>query len=62
MKLTTSLSNQNVVNEAVMETKEHMIVEELWYETEEAYFTRTEIVLHTKVTRTTSAEEIMDHG
>ena len=48
--------------EAVTDTKEQMVLEELWYKVEETYFTRTEIVLHTKVIRTTSAEEMMDHG
>ena len=33
VQLTTSLINENVANEAVVETNEHMIVEELWYET-----------------------------
>ena len=62
VQLTTSLINQNIVNDVGMETNEHMILEELWYEIEDTYFTRTEIVLHTKVIRTTSAEEMMDHG
>ena len=62
VQLTTSLINQNVVNEAVMEANEQMIVEELWYETEETYVTRKQIVLHAKVIRTTSAEVTMDHG
>ena len=62
VQLTASLINQSVVNEAVMEANERMIVEELWYETEETYITRKKIVLHTKVIRTTSAEELMDHG
>ena len=60
----TSLINEphNKMMEAVMDTKEHMILEELWYKVEETDFTRTEIVLHTRVIRTTSAEEMMDHG
>ena len=62
VQLTTSLINQNVGNEAVMETNEHMIVEELWYKMEETYVARTKIVLHTEVIRTTDAEEMMDHG
>ena len=44
VQLTTSLINQNVVNEAVMETNEHTIVEELWYKIEDTYFTSTKIV------------------
>ena len=62
VQFTTSLINQNVVNAPVLETNEHMIVEELWYKMEETYVTRTKTVLHTKVIRTTSAEELMDHG
>ena len=60
----TSLINQqhNIVSDVGMETNEHMVLEELWYEIEDTYFTRTEIVLHTKVIRTTSAEEMTDHG
>ena len=40
VQLTTSLIDQNVVNEAVMDTNERVIVEELWYETKETYITR----------------------
>ena len=42
----TSLNNEphNKMMEAVMETDEHMILEELWYKIEDTYFTRTEIV------------------
>ena len=60
----TSLNNEphNKMMEAVMDTNEHMIVEELWYKIEDTYFTRTKIVLHTEVIRTTSTEEMMDHG
>ena len=62
VQLTTSLIDQNVVNEAVMDTNERMIVEELWYKMEETYITRKKIVLHAKVIRTKSVEELMDHG
>ena len=59
-----SLNNEphDKMMEAVMDTNEHMIVEELWYKIEDTYFTRTKIVLYTKVIRTTNAEEMMDHG
>ncbi len=62
VQLTTSLIDRNVLNEAVMDTNERVIVEELWYETEETYITRKKIVLHAKVIQTTSAEELIDHG
>ena len=52
----------NKVIEVGIDTNEHMVLEEWLYQVEETYFTRTEIVLHTRVIRTTSAEEMMDHG
>ena len=60
----TSLINQqsNQMMEVDINTTEHMVLEELWYKTEETYVTRKKIVLHTKFLRTTSAEELMDHG
>ena len=60
----TSLINKqhNKMNDVGMDTREHRVLEELWYKIEVTYFTRMEIVLHTKVIRTTSAEEMMDHG
>ena len=60
----TSLINQqsNQMIEVDFNTMERMIVEELWYETEETYITRKKTVLHAKFIRTTSAEELMDHG
>ena len=60
----TSLVNQqsNQMIDVDINTTGHMVVEELWYETEETYITRKKIVLHAKVIRTTSAEELMDHG
>ena len=44
------------------DTNEHMVLEELLYEIAETHITRTETVLYTRVIRTTSAEEMMDHG
>ena len=60
----TSLINQqnDQMIDVDINTTEHRVLEELWYKTEETYVTRTKIVLHTKVIRTTSAEELMDHG
>ena len=60
----TSLINQqsNQMIEVDINTIERMIVEELWYETEETYIRSKKIILHAKVIRTTSAEELMDHG
>ena len=40
----------NQVIEVDIDTKEHMILEDLWYKVAENYFTRTEIVMHTRVT------------
>ena len=63
VKLTSLINKQNnQVIEVDTNTMEQMIFKELWYKIEETYFTRKEIVLHTKVIRTTSAEELMDHG
>ena len=62
VQLTTSLINQNVLNNVGMETTEHMMLEELWYKIEDTYFTSKEIVIHTQIIRTTKAEEMMDHG
>ena len=63
VQLTSLINKQNnQAIEVVIDTNEHIILEELWYKIEDTYFTRTEIVLHTKVIRTTSAEEMMDHG
>ena len=63
VQLTSLINKQNnIVNDVGMDTNEQMVLEESWYKIEETYFTRTEIVLHTKVIRTTSAEEMMDHG
>ena len=63
VQLTSLINKQhNIVNDVGMETNEHMILEELLYEVAENHFTRTEIVLHTKVIRTTSAEEMMDQA
>ena len=45
-----------------IDAKEHVVLEELMYKIAETYITRTEIVLHTRVIRTTSADEISDHG
>ena len=50
------------VIEVGMDTKEHVVLEELWYKAAVIYITRTEIVMHTRVIRTTSEDEIMDHG
>ena len=50
------------VNDGTMDTNEHMILEELWYKIEDTYFTSKEIVIHTQIIRTTSAEKLMDHG
>ena len=52
----------NKMMEAVTDTKEHMILEESWYKTEETYIIRKKIILYTKVIRTTNAQEMMDHG
>ena len=63
VQLTSLINKQNnQVIEAVIDTNEHMVLEEWLYQVAETYFTRTEIVLHTRVIRTTSADEIMDHG
>ena len=51
-----------IVIEAVIDTNEHMVLEGFLYKVAETYITRTEIVLHTRAIRTTSADEIMDHG
>ena len=42
-----------------MDTNEHVVFEELWYQVAKTYITRTEIVLYTRVIRTTSADEIL---
>ena len=44
----TSLIDEppNKMMEAVMDTNEHMVLEELWYKVEETDITQTEIVLH----------------
>ena len=60
----TSLFNKqnNKVIEVGTDTNEHMVLEELLCEIAETQTTRTETVLYTRVIRTTSAEEMMDHG
>ena len=45
-----------------IDTNEHVVLEELLYKVAEISITRTEIVLHTRVIRTTRADEIIDHG
>ena len=51
------------VIEAVMDTKEHIVLEELLlYKETETYITRTELVMNTRVVRTSSADQPMDHG
>ena len=52
----------NKVIEVGIDNNEHMVLEEWVYQIEETDFTRTEIVLHTRVIWTTSEDEIMDHG
>ena len=45
VQLTSLINKQhNIVNDVGMETNEHMILEELWYEIEDTYFTMTEVV------------------
>ena len=60
----TSLINRqsNQMFEVDINTTEHMVLQELWYRIEDTYFTRKKTVLHARVIRTTSAEELMDHG
>ena len=53
--------NSKVI-EVCMDTNEPVILEELLYKETETYITRTELVMHTRVIRTTSADESMDHG
>ena len=48
--------------EVNINTTEHMVLEELWYKTDETYVARKKTVLQARVIRTTSAEELMDHG
>ena len=63
VQLTSLINKQhNIVNDVGMDTNEHMVLEELRYKIEENYFTRTEIVMHTRVIRTTSEDEMVDHG
>ena len=63
ISLTYLLNKQNdKVIDVGLDTTEHVLLEELLYRVAEIYIIRTEIVLHTRVIRTTSTEEIMDHG
>ena len=59
VQLTTSLINQNVLNNVGLETTEHMMLEELWYKIKDTYFASKEIVIHTQIIRTTNAEEML---
>ena len=50
------------VVDVIMNTNRHIILEELLYKETETYTTRTEVIMNTKVVRTTSADQPMDHG
>ena len=63
VQLTSLINKQNAkMIDVGTDTNEHMVLEELLYEIAETHITRTETVLYTRVIRTTSADEIMDHG
>ena len=62
--LPKNLSNRRngKVTGVVIDTNEQVVLEELLYQVAETSTTRTELVMHTRVIRTTSADESMDHG
>ena len=63
VRVTSLSNNQNAkVIEVEIDTKEHMVLEELVYEVAETYITRTETVLHTRVIQEIRVTEFMDHG
>ena len=63
ISLTYLLNKQNgKVIDVGINNNEHIVLEELLCKVAKIYITRTEIVLLTKVIRTTSTDEIMDHG
>ena len=57
-----SIGRNGKVIDVVMNTNEHRVFEELQYKVTETYITRTELVMHTRVNQTTSADQPMDHG
>ena len=57
-----SIGRNSKVIEAVMDTKENIVLEELLYKETETYITRTELVMHTRVIQATSADQPVDHG
>ena len=61
LKYLSNERNGKVVN-VVMNTNEHIVLEELQYQLAETYITRTELVMHTRGIRTTSTDEPVDHG
>ena len=50
------------VIDVVIDTNEHVVLEELQYKVAETYIKRTEIVLHTRVIQTTRVTDVFDHG
>ena len=63
ISLTYLFNKQNdKVIDVGIDTTEHVLLVELLYKVAEIHITRTEIVLHTREIRTTSTEEIIDHG
>ena len=61
--LTYLFKKQNdIVIEIRFDTSENSVLETGPYKVAETYITRTQIVLHTRVIRMISADEIMDHG
>ena len=61
----TSLSSKqhHQVIEVGTDAREHMVLEEWLYQIEETNITRTELVMHTRVVRTTEVTHVtMDHG
>ena len=60
-QLTSLINGQSdQMFEVNINTTEHMVLKELWYKTEETYFTSKKTVLHARVIQTIRAEELMD--
>ena len=53
--------NSKVVD-VIMNTNRHIVLEELMFKETETYISRTQLVMNTRVVRTTSADQHMDHG
>ena len=50
------------VSDVGLDTSEQVVLEKLNYKVRESHITRTEIILNNRIIRTTSADEVIDHG